>query len=120
MVTAFSNQHNPLSNVHFQSRNPFSNCQSFHKPKIQLKQNWEGGKHGNRKARKWERKMNNLARLSLISSLYAVAHQPYILVIFSCVLNLWCDLHIYKAHLFSPDTCHPYIFPFFQNVFSLV
>ena len=29
------------------------------------------------------------------------------------VLNLWCDLHIYKAHLFSPDacTCHPYIFP---------
>ena len=41
----------------------------FHKPKIQLKQNWEGGKHGNRKARKWERKMNNLARSSLISSL---------------------------------------------------
>ena len=21
------------------------------------------------------------------------------------VLNLWCNLHIYKAHLFSPDAC---------------
>ena len=34
MVTAFSNQHNPLSNVHSQSSKPFSNGQSFHKPKV--------------------------------------------------------------------------------------
>ena len=29
----------------------------------------------------------------------------YILVVLGRVLNVWCDLHIYKAHLFSLDAC---------------
>ena len=49
----------------------------------------------------------------------ARGQQPYILVVLGRVLNLWCDLHIYKAHLFSPDacTCHPYIYSIFPKCF---